>query len=478
MPAETGLPPYVSKDNKTGMYQYFRRPSKGVVGKAFVRSFGTRDKKAVAAKYGPIHAEAEAYIGRLISGRLLPDETLQAQAVRLVEVDTFLRTKGRRETFNGGIATADDFKKRFDSRSTAALKDASEADMNRLYEFMVEIHHASEAARLERVASSATHHEKALREVAPAIAINAKAFTLRAAYEQIWIPAKDRGKNTVVEVGRYVDEFTTLNGALDLKDYTREHWGAWRTDCLAKHGPGPTAFKRFSMMKTIVNETIRAGLFERKNFAGHDVTMRKPKNRKLRNEGWLQDELKEFFSAPVFHGAKDSPHPDADYWIAVIIAHTGARLSEVTGMKVTDVAERHGMQTFFLAKESGKTEDSRRIIPIPKLIIDLGFFRYLATRPKSGALFADVNPKLMSQTYSRIRAEVGIDRKGADIHAFRHHLKTLLEDLGAPDRTNDYITGHAPPGVAGRYGRTLFKNCLEYLDQIDLGVKIPKWKPS
>ena len=45
----------------------------------------------------------------------------------------------------------------------------------------------------------------------------------------------------------------------------------------------------------------------------------------------------------------------------MIIALTGARLSEVTGMQVTDVVERFGMQTFFLAKERGKTEDSQRI---------------------------------------------------------------------------------------------------------------------
>lgn len=477
MPAETGLPPYVSKDNKTGIYQYFRRPPKGVIGTAFVRSFGTREKKIVATKYGAVHAEAEAYIARLISGRVLPDVTLQAQAVRLVEVDTFLRTKGRPASFNGGIATADDFKRRFDSRSTAVLKDASEADMSRLYELMVEVHHGSEAARIEHAVSNATQHETALRAVAPAIVTNPKAFTLKAAYDQAWIPAKDRGQNTVVEIGRYVDEFEALNGKLDLKEHTRDHWAAWRADCLEKHGPGPTAFKRFSMMKTIVNEAIRAGLFERKNFTGQDVTMRKPKSKKLRNEGWLQDELKEFFSAPVFRGVKDGPHPDADYWVAVIIAYSGARMSEVTGMQVTDVAERHGLVTFFLAKEQGKTEDSRRIIPIPKPIIDLGFMAYLRTRPEKGPLFEDISPKLMSQTYGRIRAEVGISRKGADMHAFRHHMKTLLEDLGAPDRTNDYITGHAAPNVGRTYGKTLYENCLKFLNQIDLGVKIDKWKP-
>ena len=76
MPAEHGLPQYVSKHPDTGIYRYFRRPPKGVSGVTFVRSFGTRDKKAVGLKYGPIHAEAEAYFARLVSGLTLNDTVL------------------------------------------------------------------------------------------------------------------------------------------------------------------------------------------------------------------------------------------------------------------------------------------------------------------------------------------------------------------------------------------------------------------
>src|SRR5260370_5470781 len=94
-------------------------------------------------------------------------------------------------------------------------------------------------------------------------------------YEQGWLPAGNRPNNTQVEIKRYVTEFTALNGDLDLKDFTREHRAAWRKDCLDKHGPSQTAFKRFSMIKTICNEAIRAGLFERKFFNGQDVTMKK-----------------------------------------------------------------------------------------------------------------------------------------------------------------------------------------------------------
>lgn len=470
MPAENGLPQYVSRHAKTGLYQYYRRPPTGLKCPAFVRSFGTKDRKVMMAKYAAVHAEAEAYFERHRTGRTLTDQELFGIAMTHKNLDSLFRERA------GQMNDPEDWDDFINEFGTDQMRALDKPDRDRLLIMLNGLYASSQALHLEVARAKFEDEQVYFKGRFDQTPASPTGLTLMKAFETAWKPAADRSKNTVVEVGRYVDEFISLNGELDLKDYTRDHWGAWRADCLEKHGPGSTAFKRFSMMKTICNEAIRAGLFERKFFTGQDVTMKKPKSKKLRNEGWLQDELKEFFSAPVFKGVKDGQHPDADYWVAVIIAYTGARLSEVTGMTVPDVAERHGMWTFFLAKERGKTEDSRRIIPIPRAIIALGFMAYLKTRPKTGPLFEGISPKLMSQTYSRIRADVGITRKGADIHAFRHHMKTLLDDVGASDRVNDYITGHAPPNVGGRYGKTLYANCQKFLDQIDLGVTIPNWK--
>ena len=232
------------------------------------------------------------------------------------------------------------------------------------------------------------------------------------------------------------------------------------------------------MMKTVVNEAIRAGLIERKHFHGQDVSMAKIKGKKLRNEGWLPDELKKWFSQPVFSGDKSGPHADADYWASVIIAYTGAAIIEVSNMNSADVAERHGYWTMRLWRD--KSAHSDRIIPIPKQVLDLGFLEYVRSRPKNSPLFVTktgerVSNKNMSQQFSRMRAKAGITRAGAVAHGYRHHLKTLLPDTGCPDRVSDYITGHAPPNVGRTYGKVEFATARKYLDQIDLGVNIPKW---
>ena len=470
IPLENGLPPYTSRHSKTKLYRYFRRPPKGVKGRPYVRSYGTKDRKIVWEKFPTVHAGAEKYFDWLRSGRSLTDREIE----QILLADAMISAPR-------SIPTRLDLDRFIDTHGDAEVRALKGPDRERLKQAVNFFNRKVESAFLMKLQLQADTQQKFVtkRFGSDAVPAPANAFTLKDAFEQAWKPAKERGKNTEVETGRYVDEFMSLNGKLDLKDYTRKHWAAWHKDCLNKYGPGPTAFKRFSMMKTVVNEAIRAGLFERKDFAGQDVTMRKPERNRLRNEGWRRDELREWFSAPVFRGVKTGPHPDADYWAAVIIAYTGAAIIEVSNMDTADVAERHGYWTFHLWRKKSKNSD--RFIPIPQQVLDLGFLKYVRTRPKNGPLFATakgkrVSNKLMSQTFSRMRAEVGITRRGADAHAYRHHIKTVLPDVGCPERVNDYITGHAPPNVGRTYGKVDFSTALQYLNKVDLGVTIPKWK--
>jgi len=56
-------------------------------------------------------------------------------------------------------------------------------------------------------------------------------------------------------------------------------------------------------------------------------------------------------------------------------------------------------------------------------------------------------------------------------------MKALLADLHCPDR-NQRLTSHAAISVSARYGKTEYQTALRFLNQIDLGVHIPRWKPT
>jgi len=380
MPAENGLPQYVSKNARSGFYQYYRRPPTGVAGSAFVRSFGSKDRKAVREKYAAIHAEAEVYFARLISGRAIPDFDLKVAAMALSLSE--IVKDGR--PLDGSLLSPGDFLRRLREIEPHSAARLSEADAKALLKFTMQGYLSTEGDRVAEAEQGIAAHRHALRAASTPAPTPKDALTLRMAFDQAWMPAKSRSSNSVTEVGRYVDEFEALNGVRDLGEYDRSHWAAWRKYCLGRHGPGATAFKRFSMMKTVCNEAIRAGLFERKNFHGQDVSMAKIKGKKLRNEGWLPDELKNWFGQPVFKGDKSGPHADADYWASVIIAYTGAAIIEVSHMDTAEIVQRHGFWTMRLWRD--KSHNSDRIIPIPKQVLDLGFLDYVRSRPKNAPL--------------------------------------------------------------------------------------------
>lgn len=306
MSVENGLPQYVSKHPKTKIYRYFRRPSKGVTGSAFVRSFGSKDCKAVHSKYAAIHAEAETYFDRLATGRALTDQVLLGMSMTRENLDELFRS------YSGKLNQPEDWHRFIAKHSTDQMKALADPDRDRLIIMLRALYAGTEAIHLGIAEHRVEIRREYIRETFgdDSVPAPANAFTLMDAYKQAWLPAKHRPSNTQVEITRYVNELIALNGTLDLKEYTRNYWAAWRADCLSKHGPGWTTFKRYTMMKTIVTEAIRAGLFERKHFTGQDIVLRKPAWTKLCNEGWADDELKELWASDIFR-VREKKHPDA-----------------------------------------------------------------------------------------------------------------------------------------------------------------------
>jgi integrase len=471
-PVENGLPQYVSKNARSGSYQYYRRPPQAVKGAAFVRSFRSKDRKAVNLQYAAIHAEAEAYFDRLISGRTISDQVLNALAASLYVP--------LRDSASEAINSTADLDAFIDQHGSDQMKALVGPDRTRLHSLLETLYRHTQKVEGEALGMTAERKRNYLagrfgRQAVPKP--SGDSMNLMRAFEEAWKPAAKRSEGSIAETKRYVEAFIALNDDLALHDYTRDHWAKWRAQCLELYGPGHTALKRFSMVKTVIAEAIRAGVFERKHHAGQDVVMRRPPRTQLRNEGWSDDEITTLFGSRVFHDIVGK-HGNAQYWVTAIIALTGARLSEVTGMRVPDVGQRHAVLTFFLARDEGKTEDSRRIIPVPQKLVDLGLLEYIATLDPNGPLFPTANADQFTNWFGRYRKTIGLNRKGCDLHAFRHHMKTKLGDVACPDRISNWITGHAADNVGATYGKTEFETALRFLNQIDLGVKIPRWRPK
>jgi hypothetical protein len=191
MPAENGLPQYVSRRGRNGPYQYYRRPPTGVVGAAFVRSFRTKDRKVMLAKYAAIHAEAEVYFERLISGRRLSDEEL----IRLV--GTRQNAAALFKARPGELYQRSDWDRFIDQSGTPEMRALVGPDREFLVEHLYYLYVMTEAANAELTWERYEERREHLTRLTGSETVPlGSGLTLMDAYEQAWVPAATRSKNT------------------------------------------------------------------------------------------------------------------------------------------------------------------------------------------------------------------------------------------------------------------------------------------
>lgn len=189
-------------------------------------------------------------------------------------------------------------------------------------------------------------------------------------------------------------------------------------------------------------------------------------------------ELKQLFESDLFLNRQSLRWESAIsantlYWLFLLGLTSGARLEEVGQCLLADV-KRAGEIVYldideYAAPEareehakSVKTESSRRVIPIHKHVLALGFTAYVEALTKAGhqRLFPDLKrstfekmTKEASRLANRYMDRVGLDDPRLVFHSLRHTFKDLARDTGLQDSIIDQICGHAPTTTGRRYGR-------------------------
>jgi hypothetical protein len=145
------------------------------------------------AKYAAIHDEAQKHFERLRTGRAMPEDEIN-HAARGVLFASFSAPRQP-----GKIPSVADLRLAYDS--TLKLYEPefkNPADLNAVYQRAAVLLEQHEAAYIDHARKELDQHEVALRTKAPEVMLKS-AFTLRDAFDQAWVPAKERGRNTVVE---------------------------------------------------------------------------------------------------------------------------------------------------------------------------------------------------------------------------------------------------------------------------------------
>jgi integrase len=168
-----------------------------------------------------------------------------------------------------------------------------------------------------------------------------------------------------------------------------------------------------------------------------------------------------------------SLHRAIDEWVVVkgwdqprcivaILAETGCRLGEVTGLGAADVNLNDDTPYIDLKEHpwrSLKNEGSARRVPLTPRAVDAVkaaqaiangseflFPQYTTTKACS------INS--VSATLNKwIRTRDSLQGAGVTCHSLRHSMKDRLRAVQCPDSVQDQILGHTTQGVGARYGQ-------------------------
>jgi integrase len=227
------------------------------------------------------------------------------------------------------------------------------------------------------------------------------------------------------------------------------------------------------------------------------------RNDLTRRDPFTESELQALFNTGVFaKGHRPlGGSGEAAYWLPLLALLSGARLSEMSQLRMKDLRQdpETGIWFIDIGNEGGrsiKTVESRRQVPVHPELIRLGLLRYHEGMLKGGANDTsslwpyitvnhhDTTPKAWSKWFNRyLRDAAGIKDRSIVFHSFRHAFKRMARNSHVSEELSDALTGHAGTGSVGRgYGAGVgLKTLSEAMGKIDPPSSVtglPEWQRS
>ena len=181
---------------------------------------------------------------------------------------------------------------------------------------------------------------------------------------------------------------------------------------------------------------------------------------------WELPQLKTLFSSESF--TQHAYNNVDDYWIPLVLLHTGARPAEICQLRVSDVMTQDNIACLNITDEgeaqSIKNGNSRRLVPIHSRLIALGFLHYVELRRRQGhvQLFSCTATgefgewtKNFECRFSRYLGKLGfVAGQRPTAYGFRHTVIDELQQRDTPEHAVADLAGHSKIGFTYRhYGK-------------------------
>jgi integrase len=185
--------------------------------------------------------------------------------------------------------------------------------------------------------------------------------------------------------------------------------------------------------------------------------------RERQRASWSDERLMKLFNSPLYRGhqpkrrhkAGEHLTRDSLYWTPLIAATMGMRPQEILQLRKQDVVRRNGVYAVLVVEDAGTTVKSkagRRYVPVPEVLLKLGFIAWVNDKRSEDGLFLfdDIEPGAASDRlsgifggrFTSIRRGLGIFDESEDFYALRRTFNSRLAAQGAQEGDCAALLGH------------------------------------
>jgi integrase len=300
----------------------------------------------------------------------------------------------------------------------------------------------------------------------------------------------ERPASTISEVKKVITEFKKHIRALKIHQIQRQHLIAFRDFLIQQRLARSTIRNKIGYIASLLQVGFDAGILPEN--IGRGIRIPKSKAEASARRPFTVKELETIFASPIYainFRPRGGGH-EACVWLPMIALATGARLEEISQLRVDDIEEdpKHGLLIRITDEGSDqrvKTAGSRRTIPVHQELLCAGFRAYWHDQHIRGEawLFPSLEPDhdgrrggAFGQWFSRyLRGDRGckILDKRVVFHSFRHTFKTLCREAGISEEVHDALTGHVSGSIGRTYGHMPLAPLVEAIGQLKLPVAFP-----
>ena len=276
----------------------------------------------------------------------------------------------------------------------------------------------------------------------------------------------------------------------DARRITKRNLLDWR-DTLMKSGKAPKTVsdKYLAAIRAVLrwaHENDRLPTNE-----AQAVKQEVPRKKQTRETGYTTDEAIKLLRASVNYQPKEADRASnrespqmtaAKRWVPLLCAFTGARVTEMTQLRKSDVRKEGDHWIVRITPDAGTVKSGHyRDVPLHRQVLALGFMDYVNSAASGplfhGATSADkylAGARATSGRLSEWLNSLKLVPQGVQpSHGWRHRFKTIGLDAGAQARVLDGIQGHAGRSASDGYGDVTIVAKVAVIDALpdyDLGA--------